>query len=290
MTADTSAPPVTDHYIDLPLTKLHYVKCGSGPPLVMVPATISLIEHWVGLAQFMGQKFTTYFFELPGHGKSSSFPTSFSSELVAETVENFIDELGFSKITLMGFSFGGVVSIKILQRLQDRVERVVLIAPCVSKNAILISTGRKWILNRFYSLLKKPKVQRYFTELLHNPRTESKIIAFIRMIGRIEANVDLTNSLHMLPVSTLDVLAYQLDETLNLEHPVLSQPYSQPLHFAMSVNDTLLDFTATYNFLDTYFSDINSIVLTFPYHQPPTHPTFEDLKVDFSKFLDGVSL
>jgi hypothetical protein len=94
----------------------------------------------------------------------------------------------------------------------------------------------------------------------------------------------------MLPVSTLDVLAYQLDETLNLEHPVLSQPYSQPLHFAMSVNDTLLDFTATYNFLDTYFSDINSIVLTFPYHQPPTHPTFEDLKVDFSKFLDGVSL
>lgn len=290
MRATPSAPEVSDHYIDLPLTKLHYVKCGSGPPLIMVPATISRIENWVGLAQFMGQKFTTYFFELPGHGKSTSFPTNFSSELVAETVESFIDELGFSKITLMGFSFGGVLSIKTLQHLQDRVERVVLIAPCVTKRAILLSRGRKMFLHQFYKFLKKPWVQNSLVSLLHNPRTEDKIVSFFQMIGNVEDNLNLKKSLQRLPQSTLDVLAYQLEEGLNLDHPALSQPFSQPLHFAMSVNDPLLDFTTTLNFLDSYFSDISSIVLTLPYHQPPEQPTFEQIRADYSNFLEGFSL
>src|SRR3990172_8107874 len=86
-------PQVSDHFVQLPQTNLHYIKCGDGPPLIMVPATISKIENWLALAQFLGQRFTVYFFELPGHGKSSPFPEAFSSELAAETVEAFIDRL-----------------------------------------------------------------------------------------------------------------------------------------------------------------------------------------------------
>jgi ABC-type uncharacterized transport system permease subunit len=60
-------PPPTFGEIDLSNTRLHYLRCGNGPPLLMVPATVSLISQWLPLAQFMGQLFTTYFFELPGH-------------------------------------------------------------------------------------------------------------------------------------------------------------------------------------------------------------------------------
>jgi pimeloyl-ACP methyl ester carboxylesterase len=287
MTILSSPPEVTDHFIDLALTRLHYVKSGSGPPLIMVPATISRIEHWVGLAQFMGQKFTTYFFELPGHGKSTSFPTKFSSNLVAETVENFIDKLGFSKITLMGFSFGGILTIKTLLRLQDRVERVALIAPNISKHAVRLSPLRKWLVRRFNVLLIKPSFQRKLIALLHSPTFEQSVVSFVKKLGHVEDSVPLKKSLHKLPLSTLDVLAYQIEEVFSLEFPKLQNPFSQPLHFAMSVNDPLLDFTTTFNFLSTYFSDISSINLTFPYHQPPDHPTFKYLQAEFSKFLDG---
>lgn len=289
MIGNPNAPQVTDHYIDLPLTKLHYVKSGSGPPLIMVPATISRLEHWVELAQFMGTVFNTHFFELPGHGKSSPFEADFSSELVAETIENFIDELGFSKITLMGFSFGGVLAIKALQRLQDRVERMVLISPCVTKHALMYSWLRKWLLRQTSSLLKKPSFQENFITLLHNPKFEKRLIAAVKTLSRAEDNVPMNKSFHKMPRATLDVLAYQLGEVMNLDHPPLSQRFSQPLHFAMSVNDPLLDFTTTHNFLDSYFSDITSVVLTFPYHQPPEHPTFEVLQKDFSKFLEAIS-
>ena len=77
--------------VELPGTRLHYVKCGSGPPLVIVPATVSLISQWLPLAQFMGQRFTTYFFELPGHGKSTPYPGKFESKLVPKTVEAFVE-------------------------------------------------------------------------------------------------------------------------------------------------------------------------------------------------------
>ncbi len=284
-----SAPQISDHFIDLPLTRLHYVKCGHGPPLIMVPATISHIEHWTGLAQFMGTKFTTYFFELPGHGQSTPFPTNFSSEHVATTIEDFIDALGHSKITLMGFSFGGILAMKTLQHLGDRVERIVLFSPNVSRHALLFSPRRLWLLNKFNTFLNKPSIQEKFISLLHNPKSEQLMISFIKKIGRVEDNVPLKTSMHLLPATTLDVLTYQIDEALNLEYPSIPKPYSQPLHFAMSVNDPLLDFTTTYNFLDTYFSDIHSINLTFPYHQPPGHPTYEEIYANYGTFIENLS-
>jgi len=70
-------PDPTFGKVKLPGTTLHYVKAGSGPPLVIVPATVSLISQWLPLTQFMGQRFTAYFFELPGHGQSTPYPYKF---------------------------------------------------------------------------------------------------------------------------------------------------------------------------------------------------------------------
>jgi hypothetical protein len=53
------AKPTFGH-VPLPDTNLHYIKVGSGPPLVIVPATVSIIRQWESLAQFMGERYTTY--------------------------------------------------------------------------------------------------------------------------------------------------------------------------------------------------------------------------------------
>jgi len=165
----------------------------------------------------------------------------------------------------------------------------VLFSPNVSRHALLFSPRRLWLLNKFNTFLNKPSIQEKFISLLHNPKSEQLMISFIKKIGRVEDNVPLKTSMHLLPATTLDVLTYQIDEALNLEYPSIPKPYSQPLHFAMSVNDPLLDFTTTYNFLDTYFSDIHSINLTFPYHQPPGHPTYEEIYAYYGKFIENLS-
>ena len=76
---NTPPPPCSTFFIDLPLSRLHLMEAGSGEPLIIVPATISELENWTALAQFMAQWFHIYFFELPGHGQSTSFREPFSS-------------------------------------------------------------------------------------------------------------------------------------------------------------------------------------------------------------------
>src|SRR5512138_1117148 len=127
----------------LPDTCLRYVKAGTGAPLIIVPATVSLIRQWLPLTQFMGQRFTTYFFELPGHGGSTPYPEKFESRFVPKTVEAFVNSLGHEKFSLMGFSFGGLLALRTLEHLQDRIEKVVLLTPCVSRRALKCSRPRQ---------------------------------------------------------------------------------------------------------------------------------------------------
>lgn len=106
--------------IKLPNTRLHYVKAGSGPPLV----------------QFMGQRFTAYFFELPGHGQSTPYPENFESSRVPETVESFVNAMGHGTFNLMGFSFGGLLALRTtLERLQSRISKVILFSTSLSQRA-----------------------------------------------------------------------------------------------------------------------------------------------------------
>ena len=65
--------------IGLPLANIQYMKYGKGAPLIIFPATISRLENWTNILKFMGQKYSAYFFELPGHGKSSKFSKPFKS-------------------------------------------------------------------------------------------------------------------------------------------------------------------------------------------------------------------
>ena len=106
----TQTPAYKTYFMDLPLARLHVLEAGKGEPLIIVPATISELENWRTLAQFMAQWFHVYFFELPGHGESEPFQHGFSSQKVAKLVSQLADKLGYQRFNLMGFSFGGIRS------------------------------------------------------------------------------------------------------------------------------------------------------------------------------------
>ncbi len=279
-------PTATFHEVELPLTTLHYVKCGTGPPLIMPPATMSELEEWLPLVQFMGQRFTVYFFELPGYGKSTPFPAPFSCDLIAETVEALIDRLGFRTVTLMSFSFGGLLVLKALHRLQDRVEKIILISPCVSTRAIRASALRLYVGRRLAAIFKSPVVRRTMVDLLHNQRLGRYIIALLKLIGKVEKTTPFDRKILSVPPVSLDTLAYQINEILTFKFPELEAPFRQPCYFAMSVRDPLLDFEVTLEVLEAYFEQVFVERFDFPYHRPPELPTFEGLMQDYGHFLE----
>jgi len=280
-----SPPPVKYDQIELPLTNLHYVTCGEGPPLIMVPATMSKISNWLPLAQFMGQRFTVHFFELPGHGKSTPFPIPYSSRLVAESIEVFLNQLGYSSVALLGFSFGGILALHTLNYLHKRIDEVILISPCVTPNAVMLSRRRKRGVSMFLTLLSIPMVKDLFVRFLHSDALGHHCAAFVRRLGHVENTIPLEDILCGLPASTLDVLIYQANEILNLDFPVHSPPLPNRCYFAMSINDPVLDFDLTLGFLSQNFNELITERFNFPYHQPPVLPTYAELNQDYGHFL-----
>jgi len=274
--------------MDLPNTRLHYVKAGTGPPLIIVPATVSLIRQWLPLTQFMGQRFTSYFFELPGHGGSTPYPQKFKSQFVPPTVEAFVDNLGYDRFNLMGFSFGGLLALRTLEHLQDRIEKVILLSPVVSRRALKWSKPRQWAFKVSIKALKNPALRQGIHHVMNAPRLEKPLTYALSKASNVDRRIlENKHALH-LPISTLDVFAYTLGEIFQTEYGYDGAPFKIPCYFGMSVNDDILHYDLTEQIVRRHFRQITVQRFTHPYHQPPEPPTFEWLNREFGRFLEMI--
>ncbi len=285
MSNTLTAPEPTFGNITLPRTTLHYVKCGQGPPLIIVPAAVSLISQWTPLAQFMGQRYTSYFFELPGHGGSTPYPEKFNSSMVPLTVEAFVNKLGFDTFNLMGFSFGGLLALRTLDYLQDRIENVILLSPCVSKRAILYSRPRQWLFRQIVTAMKVPRIQHGARRIMDMKSLENILIYAISKASKVEMSILEGKNALSIPIPTMDVMGHTLTEIFSLEFNSASKPFSQKCFFGMSIYDDLLDFDVTIEIVRDHFSSLTTQKFYLPYHQPPHAPTFEWLMEEFGQFL-----
>lgn len=275
------AAPTKNYFIDLPMSRLHIMEAGEGEPLIIVPATISELNEWRSLVQFMAQWFRVYFFELPGHGESTAFEDGFSSHKVAELVSQLADELGYKRFNLMGFSFGGLLAMRTFKHLSHRIDRLILIAPCLDHRALPLSTRRQKMLYQFNQLLDKPSAQEKFIGLLRNPHTISMIVKFLQKAGQLEDTIPLQEKLPRTKTTTISVLNAQIKEILTTEFKVEAEKHETPCYFAMSIHDPLIRFDATAEILQNHFADVSTVTLDYPYHQPPTPFTYEQLNRDF---------
>ena len=273
--------------MDLPLARLHVLETGEGEPLIMVPATISELENWRTLAQFMGQWFHVYFFELPGHGESEAFEGGFSSHKVAELVAQLADKTGHQRFNLMGFSFGGILSMRTFKLLSHRIDRLILIAPCLGYRALPFSRLRRSLLHKANGVLGQPRVQEWFIKLIHNPRTVAWMVRMLRSIGRLEDTIPLQEKLPRTSANTIAVLNAQVNEILTTDFDVAPEKFETPCYFAMSVDDPLLQFDVTHEMLKDHFSNVSAVKLSYPFHQPPAPFTFEQLNGDFHETVNA---
>ena len=77
-----------------------------------------------------------------------------------------------------------------------------------------------------------------------------------------------------------------MEEVLSLSFPIPEKKLTQPCYFGMSVNDTMIDFDLTLKEVNKHFETVKVIKYDFPYHQPSKYPSLEEIKKDFSGFLE----
>lgn len=280
-------PAVTIREASLPGTTLRYAECGDGPPLIIVPATVSLIEDWTPMIQFTGQHYRAHFFEMPGHGGSTPLEEGFSSARLSQVISDLADHIGAERFTLLGFSFGGILALRALQALGPRIEKVGLLSPCVSNLALTRPPLDRAMVSAVISALEHRIPRRMLAWFLGNETAVRLVVWFMIDIGGFESPTDLRARLMSYSASTLQVLVAQVREILTVTEEDLAGPYEQPCFFGMSEFDPLLDYARTEAFVRENFSDLVVETFDWPYHAPPVPLTFEDYVRDYTTLLEA---
>jgi pimeloyl-ACP methyl ester carboxylesterase len=124
-----SEPPAKQHF-DSHGVSLQYTVEGEGPPVVLIHGLYSSGQmNWraPGVTQELAKHFQVITLDVRGHGGSGK-PTEESAyglELVADVVR-LMDHLKLQKAHIVGYSMGGMITMKLLTRHPERVLSAVL--------------------------------------------------------------------------------------------------------------------------------------------------------------------
>src|SRR3989441_9456886 len=102
---------------------------GGGPPVVLLQGGGGSWTHWARNITPRPRHFTVWVPDLPGFGDSGLPPGVETAEALADIVSSGLDDVVSppAPVSLVGFSFGGIIAGLVAARQRDRVRTLVLI-------------------------------------------------------------------------------------------------------------------------------------------------------------------
>jgi pimeloyl-ACP methyl ester carboxylesterase len=106
--------------------RVRYVRAGAGPPVVLLHGFASSIYSWAEVLPALAPDHEVVALDLPGFGGSTVRP-DLTAETLVRVVPGVLDQLGLSRVRLVGHSLGGAIAAGVSVRYPQRVESLVLI-------------------------------------------------------------------------------------------------------------------------------------------------------------------
>ena len=98
---------------------------GSGPPLLLCNGIGANIEMWQPVVERLTGR-TLILFDMPGTGQSPPLLGPLRMRGYAHLVERLLDELGFDRVDVLGYSWGGALAQQLAHQAPERVRSLVL--------------------------------------------------------------------------------------------------------------------------------------------------------------------
>jgi pimeloyl-ACP methyl ester carboxylesterase len=87
----------------------------------------NLSVYYFNIAPILAQHFHVVMYDLKGHGISEKAKTGYDLHSMTDDVLGLLNELGLTAVHLAGYSYGGLIALKMATRFPDKVKKVVLI-------------------------------------------------------------------------------------------------------------------------------------------------------------------
>jgi pimeloyl-ACP methyl ester carboxylesterase len=116
--------------INLPNVRLHVQELNpeGQETIIMVHGMFSnLAVYYFNIAPMLAKHFRVVLFDMKGHGMSEKVQTGYDLTSMTNDLRDLMDALGIEKAHLAGYSYGGLVALKMATRFPGRVGKLAII-------------------------------------------------------------------------------------------------------------------------------------------------------------------
>lgn len=114
-------------YVDLHGERVAYLDEGQGEVVLLLHGIAGSSQTWRPVVRPLSRNFRVVAPDLLGHGSSTKPRTDYSLGAFSVLLRDFLDELGISRVTLVGHSLGGGIAMQFSYQHPDYRQRLVLI-------------------------------------------------------------------------------------------------------------------------------------------------------------------
>ncbi len=181
--------------------------------VVLLHGYLESLRVWDDFVGLLTDKVRVVAIDIPGHGRSSNIAPVHTMELMADVVAGVLDALQIDKVTLVGHSMGGYISLAFCAAYAERLEGLVLLSSSPNpdtelkrenrrREIALVKAGKKDMLARVapeagFAEMNRDSLRRYINNLVeqvHITDDEGIVALLGGMIERKDQNEMLRNS------------------------------------------------------------------------------------------------
>jgi pimeloyl-ACP methyl ester carboxylesterase len=127
VSARAAEPKVESRFAELDGVRMHYLRAGSGPPVVLLHGFAQNARMWRPLISVLASTRTVIAPDLRGAGESSKPAGGYDKMTMARDVHALAVSLGFSKVAIAGHDIGLMVAYAYAAQYPLQVERIALL-------------------------------------------------------------------------------------------------------------------------------------------------------------------
>ena len=120
-------PGFTNHYTTVNGVRLHYVEGGSGKPVLCLPGWPQTWYSFHPIAGELAQKCRVIILDIRGMGSSDKPDSGYDKRTMARDVYELVQQLGLTKVTLLGHDIGGMVAVSFAFNYPQATEKLIIL-------------------------------------------------------------------------------------------------------------------------------------------------------------------
>ena len=113
--------------VPTPSGNMHFVKKGSGYPVVLLHPLGTSIWTWESVIDSISESYTCYAFDMLGHGNSDKPTRQFSIPDYSQALDHACQVLNIHRAHFVGNSVGAILATETAARFPERVDKLVLV-------------------------------------------------------------------------------------------------------------------------------------------------------------------